>query len=161
MGLSLLGQRTSLAASPSRPWRSRALASVAMSTPVPHLCQNGRKTAVASGHPRVIRTASDPGMRRLTPCAKRPSKQRVTPEVCASHIEDMEARSGWSNPAAAAGCLWTTLWKAFDKPGTRHRPVPSVLTPHIPYGQKIGADLRERCFSPLSTAPYDYDGSLL
>jgi len=44
---------------------------------VPHLCQNGRETAVASGHSRAPRTTSDLGTRRLTHCAKRPSKQPV------------------------------------------------------------------------------------
>jgi len=44
---------------------------------VPLSCQNERKTAVASGRLRTPRTTSDLGTRRLTPCAKRPSKQRV------------------------------------------------------------------------------------
>ena len=44
---------------------------------VPYPCQNRRKTTVASGHPRTPLTASELGTRRSTPCAKRPSKQRV------------------------------------------------------------------------------------
>jgi hypothetical protein len=39
---------------------------------VPLSCQNGRKTAVASGHPRASRSAPDLDWRRLTPCLKRP-----------------------------------------------------------------------------------------
>ncbi len=46
------------------------------SVPIP--CQNGRQTAVISGHPRAPRTASTLGSPRLTPCLKRPSKQAVT-----------------------------------------------------------------------------------
>lgn len=38
----------------------------------PRSCQNGRETAVTSGHPWALRTTSDLGMRRLTPCLKRP-----------------------------------------------------------------------------------------
>ena len=45
---------------------------------VPLTCQNGRKTAVTSGHPWAPGTASNLGTRRLTPCVKRPSKQSVT-----------------------------------------------------------------------------------
>ena len=41
---------------------------------VPHACQNRRETAVASGHPRVVRTISDLGTRRSAPITKRPSK---------------------------------------------------------------------------------------
>ena len=44
---------------------------------VPHPCQNERKTAVASGHSRTPRTASDLGSGRLTRCVKHTSKQRV------------------------------------------------------------------------------------
>jgi hypothetical protein len=43
-----------------------------MATAVPCPCQNGRKTAVTSGHPRALRTVSDLGMCRLTRCVKRP-----------------------------------------------------------------------------------------
>jgi hypothetical protein len=45
--------------------------------PVPHACQNGRKTAGTTGHSRAPRTISDLDMRRLTPSVKRPSKQPV------------------------------------------------------------------------------------
>jgi hypothetical protein len=45
---------------------------------VPHACQNERETAVISGHSRAPRTAFDMDTCRLTPCLKRPSKQRVT-----------------------------------------------------------------------------------
>jgi hypothetical protein len=48
------------------------------SASVPCPCQNGRKTAVASGHSRTSRTASDLGMGWLTRCVKHTSKQRVT-----------------------------------------------------------------------------------
>jgi hypothetical protein len=43
------------------------------SASVPRPCQNGRKTAVARGHSRAPRTASDLDKRRLTRCVKRPS----------------------------------------------------------------------------------------
>ena len=55
---------------------------------VPLSCQNGRETAV-SGHPRASRSAPDLDWRRLTPCLKRPSKQRVAgsnPAGCASQV---------------------------------------------------------------------------
>ena len=56
---------------------------------VPRPWQNGRKTTVTSGHSRAPRTASDLGARRLTPCAKRTSKQQVAPSwlhhVCGTH----------------------------------------------------------------------------
>jgi hypothetical protein len=52
-----------------------------MAAAVPRPCQNGRKTAVISGHPRASRTASDLGKRRLTRCVKRPSKQPVVAEL--------------------------------------------------------------------------------
>ena len=45
---------------------------------VPCPCQNGRKTAVASGHSRTPRMASDLGMGRLTHCVKHTSKQWFT-----------------------------------------------------------------------------------
>jgi hypothetical protein len=48
-----------------------------MPASVPHPCQKGQKTAVASGHPGATQTASDLGMRRLTPCAKRTPGQYV------------------------------------------------------------------------------------
>jgi enamine deaminase RidA (YjgF/YER057c/UK114 family) len=48
---------------------------------VPLACQTGRKTAVTSGQPRAPRTASNLGARRLTPCAKRPSKQSVAAKL--------------------------------------------------------------------------------
>ena len=47
------------------------------SASVPCPCQNGRKTAVAHGHSRTPRTASDLGMGWLTRCVKHTSKQRV------------------------------------------------------------------------------------
>jgi hypothetical protein len=37
---------------------------------VPRACQNGRETAVTSGHPWISRTASDLDTCRLTPCLK-------------------------------------------------------------------------------------------
>jgi hypothetical protein len=49
-----------------------------MATAVPCPCQNERKTAVASGHSRTSRTASDLGMGWLTRCVKHTSKQLVT-----------------------------------------------------------------------------------
>ena len=52
----------------------------------PDACQNGRKTAVTSGHARALRTASDLGMRRLTPCLKRPSKQQVVRRAVDSRL---------------------------------------------------------------------------
>jgi hypothetical protein len=42
-----------------------------------HSCQNGRETAVISGHSRTPRTASDLGMGWLTRCVKHTSKQSV------------------------------------------------------------------------------------
>jgi len=40
---------------------------------MPRACQNRRRTAVTSGHPRTPRTASDLGTGTLTRCVKRPS----------------------------------------------------------------------------------------
>jgi integrase len=60
---------------------------------VPHPCQNERKITVISGHLRALRTAWDLGACRLTPCLKRPSKQRVA----------------GSNPAGRAGELRHTF----------------------------------------------------
>jgi hypothetical protein len=57
--------------------RSRESGSVWDARIVPHPCQNERQTAATSGHPRTPRMASDLDMRRLTPCLKQPSKQRV------------------------------------------------------------------------------------
>ncbi len=62
--------------------RTRELASVVVFASVPRPCQNGRQTAVTSGRLRALRTASDVGMRRLTPCLKRPSKQPVSVRPC-------------------------------------------------------------------------------
>jgi hypothetical protein len=45
---------------------------------VPRSCQNERRTAVASGHSRIPRTASDLGMGWLTCCGKHTSNQPVT-----------------------------------------------------------------------------------
>ena len=43
----------------------------------PLTCQDGRETAVTSGHPRASGTASDLGTCRLNRCVKHTSKQRV------------------------------------------------------------------------------------
>ena len=48
---------------------------------VPCPCQNGRKTAVASGHSWTSRTASDLGMGWLTRCVKHTSKQPFAAEL--------------------------------------------------------------------------------
>src|SRR6516164_1587299 len=58
--------------------RSREPGSGGVPPSVPHPCQNGRQTAVISGHSRAIGIASELDTCRLTPCLKRPSKQRVT-----------------------------------------------------------------------------------
>ena len=55
------------------------------SASVPCPCQNGRKTAVAHGHSRTPRTASDLGMSWLTRCVKHTSKQRVDLPVPSLH----------------------------------------------------------------------------
>jgi len=52
---------------------------------VPGSCQNGRETAVTSGHPRAARTASGLGMGWLTRCVKHTSKQRVMQLDWATH----------------------------------------------------------------------------
>jgi hypothetical protein len=57
---------------------NRELYSPRMPASVPRPCQNGRETAVTSGHPRATQTASEQDVRRLTLCVKRPSKQWVT-----------------------------------------------------------------------------------
>jgi hypothetical protein len=66
---------------PANSLRSRELGSVAdaciRATSMPERAE----TAVTSGHRGAIRTACGLSAHRLTPCAKRPSKQRVT---CAS-----------------------------------------------------------------------------
>lgn len=60
---------------------------------MPHPCQNRRETAVTSGQPQTLRTASDLGMSRLTPCAKRPSKQRVTlRKPCVTELSYVEIK---------------------------------------------------------------------
>jgi hypothetical protein len=51
-----------------------------ISVGVPHLCQNKRKSAVISGHPRARRMTSNLGTSKLTPCLKRPSKLVVKRE---------------------------------------------------------------------------------
>jgi hypothetical protein len=52
-----------------------------MAASVSRLRQNGRKTAVTSGRSQAGRTASGLAARRLTPCLKRPSNQRVAGRV--------------------------------------------------------------------------------
>jgi hypothetical protein len=60
---------------------------------VPYPCQNGRETAVISGHSRAPRAVSDVGVRRLTPCLKRPSKP----------FHPGDGRHGVKIPAGAGG----------------------------------------------------------
>jgi hypothetical protein len=59
---------------------------------VPCPCQNGRKTAVISGHPRAPRMAFDLGMHRLTRCVKHTSKQPVA-DVDLPYSSRLERRS--------------------------------------------------------------------
>jgi hypothetical protein len=65
----------------------------------PRPCQNRRKTAVASGHSRTSRTASDLGMGWLTRCVKHTSKQPVTSRQL--NVAEL-SRMGIYGPDAAA-----------------------------------------------------------